>query len=519
MTAVARRTVLGSLLVLAMALRVAGIGFDLPFVYHPDEPFNVAIVQSIFKVGDFNPHYFVYPTLFYYVNAIAYVPYYIAGSVLGLFHARQDIGGLIELGMGVTKATQPSVVLLSRLVSATASTAAVALTFVVGMRLFRSVAVATLAALMMAIVPTSVSIARYVTPDSCVLFFTSASLLAAVLVYREGRLQHYVAAGLLVGLAASTKYNAALLVLLPIAAHFLREGNRGLRDRNLYVAALCCCVGFVAGTPYAALDARNFIDYLRIDGRHYARGHPGMEGYPFRWYVGYMASTAAVPYALALLEMSRGCLVRSRPLMLLSVFPIGYFLFIISFEVRNDRTFLPLTPFLFLLAASFLVHAWTFVRQSTDGACRIALASLLVVLAGAGLVQAGANTYTETAKLMHPDGREVSRQWIAANVPRGSRIAFESYSPYVDPAHYPTLSMPRIIDHDPDWYAENGFRYLVLSAGLYGRYFREPARYPSDVAKYERFFARFRLLRRFDDGGYEIRIYEVAPPPARLSRP
>jgi len=396
----------------------------------------------------------------------------------------------------------------------------VALTFVAGMRLFRSVAVATLAALMMAIVPTGVSIARYITPDSCVLLLTSAVLLAAVLVYEQGRLRHYVAAGLLVGFAASTKYNAALAVLPIIAAHFLRGGNGGLRDRNLWVALLCCCAGFVAGTPYAVLDARNFFDYLMIDARHYTRGHPGMEGDPFRWYVTYMASTAAVPYALAVLEMLRALFVRSKQLMLLAAFPVGYFLFIISFEVRNDRTFLPLTPFLFLLAASFLVNAWGVASRSANGAWRTCLHALIVVLAAAGLVQPGANTYRETAKLMHPDGRETSREWIAAHLPRGSRIAFESYAPYIDPAQYRTLSIPRIIDHDADWYAENDFRYLVLSAGLYGRYFREPARYPEDVAKYERFFERFRLLKRFDDGGYEIRIYEIArQPPAQLSRP
>jgi len=72
------------------------------------------------------------------------------------------------------------------------------------------------------------------------------------------------------------------------------------------------------------------------------------------------------------------------------------------------------------------------------------------------------------------------------------------------------VPVPRIVDHDLDWYEANGVRYVVFSQGMYGRYFLEPARYPGIVAKYERFFHGFHLLKAFDDGGYEIRIYEVA---------
>jgi 4-amino-4-deoxy-L-arabinose transferase-like glycosyltransferase len=509
MTSSVRHLILLAIVALAMSLRVWGLAFDLPFVYHPDEPFNVAIVQSIFKTGDLNPHWFVYPSLFYYINALAYIPYYFGGLLRGAFHARQDIGPLIELAMGVTKATQPSAVLLGRIVTVAFSTGAVALTFLVGTRLFGRFSVAALAALMMAIVPTAVTHARYVTPDSFVIFFATASLLACVLVYQQGRPWHYLVAGLLVGLTASTKYNVALVVATLIAAHFLREGNRGIGDRLLLLAGLCCCAGFLIGTPYALLDARNFFDFLRIDGQHYAGGHPGMEGQPFRWYIAYMLHTGGVLYALSVIEIIRGLATRSKPVMLLSAFPIAYFLFIISFEVRNDRTFLPLTPFLFLLAASFASNAWrTTGEWRRPGAARAAK-SALVALVAVGLLQPSAETIAETAKLMHPDGRETARLWIAQHLPSGSKVAFESYSPFVDPGRYVTAPVPRIVDHDPQWYVAEGVRYLVFSQGMYGRYFAEPSRYALERAGYERFFHTFRLVRRFDEQDYEVRIYEV----------
>jgi hypothetical protein len=36
-----------------------------------------------------------------------------------------------------------------------------------------------------------------------------------------------------------------------------------------------------------------------------------------------------------------------------------------------------------------------------------------------------------------------------------------------------------------------------------------PAQYPEESAQYRAFFDRFKLLKRFLDGGYEIRIYRV----------
>jgi 4-amino-4-deoxy-L-arabinose transferase-like glycosyltransferase len=504
---------LAAIILFAAALRLTGLAFDLPYVYHPDEPFNVAIVQSIFR-GDLNPHFFVYPSLFYYVQALAYVPYYLVGSLAGAFHARSDIMPLVEIIMGVTRAPDPGLMVLSRVVSASFSTAAVALAYIAGRRLFDRAGIGLAAAALLAVMPAGVVHARYVTPDAFVLFFVTASLVASVLVYRQGRPRDYVLAGVLVGLTASTKYNAALVVVSVAAAHFLRAGNQGLRERWLYVAALCACAAFVAATPYAVLDARTFVDFLRVDAHHYATGHPGMEGQPLRWYVTYMATTAPVLSVLAVLEIARGIATRDRAALLLSIFPIVYFAFITSFEVRNDRTFLPLTPYVCLLGASLLAHAWQRMSHWHTRARRTVAYAAVPLVALVAFAEPAASSISGTVKLLHPDGRAVARAWIAAHVPAGSRIALESYAPYVEPGRFVTLPVPQIIDHDPQWYVENGAQYLVMSEGMYGRYFADPARYARQVEQYERFFATFPLVKIFDEGHYEIRIYEVPKEPA-----
>ena len=61
-----------AVLMIGIALRGYTLGYDLPYIYHPDEPVNVDITQQVFKSGDLNPHFFVYPSLLYYVNDAAY---------------------------------------------------------------------------------------------------------------------------------------------------------------------------------------------------------------------------------------------------------------------------------------------------------------------------------------------------------------------------------------------------------------------------------------------------------------
>ena len=69
----------------AFLLRIWGIEFGLPYLYHPDEPNNVLVAQTILKSGDLRPTAYNYGSLFYYLNAAAYLPYYGVGKLLGWF--------------------------------------------------------------------------------------------------------------------------------------------------------------------------------------------------------------------------------------------------------------------------------------------------------------------------------------------------------------------------------------------------------------------------------------------------
>ncbi len=510
MKRVNRESVLiGIILFTALSVRVWGVNYDLPYIYHPDEPSYITISQNIFKTGDLNPHFFNYPSLFLYINALAYIPYYLMGKLIGVFHTPNDILPPISLVMGVTKAQMPTTVLLGRVITICFGVGTVGLVYFVGKQITGRTTVGVLASLMVAISPTNVWHSRLITPDTFVTFFSQASLLASILVYQQGKTWQYVVAGICVGFTASSKYNGALVVSPLLLAHFLHYGKTAFKQPKLYLALLFCGVGFLATTPYAVLDLTKFWTDLRFEAQHYSTGHAGMEGDSLRWYLNYMWNTGGGLYLLAVLGILCGSILHPRETSLLSIFPLVYFAFISSFVVRNDRTFLPLTPFLILLAAWFLIILFDNLKKVQTESSRRPLLVALAGLAIAVIVHPLSKTIADTQRLMTVDSRETARIWIDNNLPPGSKVAIESYSPFINPSRFSVHGFGRMIDHKPEWYIDQGFDYLVFSEGMYGRFYREPERYRSEISQYESLFSRFDLVKVFNDGGYEIRVYKI----------
>ena len=497
------------ILLIALSLRIWGLNYDLPYIYHPDEPLSLSIIQPIFITSDPNPHFFEYPSVFYYLNALAYIPYYLAGKLLGIFTSRTDILPPMTLIMGVSKAQLPSTIIMGRMITVIFGIGCVALTYAIGKQLTGKTSIGLIAALMLAVAYPNVSLSRFISPDTFVVFFATASFLASVMIYQQGKTKYYLIAGICVGLTASTKYNGGLIVLPMILAHFLRYGKLALKQRNIYLALLLCGVGFLIGTPFAVLDFPTFWAGMKFQAFHYSTGHPGMEGNTLKFYLDYMWRTGGILYILSILGIFQGIYARSKEIILLSSFPLVYFVFINLMVVRNDRTFLPLTPFLFILAASFLVYLF---NKSAELVSKRKQNIIQIILYGISIIALLYPLFflvNKTILLTSPNSRETSRIWIEDNLPAGAKIAIESYSPFVDPTRFSVEGIVRMIDHEPNWYIENGFEYLVFSQGMFGRYFTEPNLYSTQILQYNEFFNHFELVKTFNEGNWEIRIYKV----------
>jgi 4-amino-4-deoxy-L-arabinose transferase-like glycosyltransferase len=504
-----KKLLIVAILLIALAVRLWGIGYDLPYIYHPDEPWPIRIGHRMLVTRDFNPNFFDWPSLIIYVNLYIQSAYYFIANLFSFGTSPEIINPLVEVAMGVTYSPKPTIVLLGRLVTVFIGVGNVALTIWTGKKLSCDLKVGALAGLMMALSEPNVGLNRFITPDSYATFFVAVVLLASVLIFRKGRTRAYVIGGLGLGLAIASKYNSALVVIVLLVGHFLRTGWQGYKDYRLYLAFGLAGLAFVVANPYALLDFSAFYADFASTGQHYSKGHEGMEGDTLRWYLDYMWKTAGFIYILAALEILRGLYARSKEIILLSVFPIVYFAFISSFVVRNDRTLLPLTTFAFLLAASFFIYVLNITKRLQSRRLRRLSTFAMICLLGLSFVTPMSKVIKNAIWLTTVNSRETARVWIDDNLPAGSKVAVESYSPFVDPQRFVVHGVGRMIDHEPEWYVENGFDYLVFGQGMYGRFYRDPKRYGVQISQYESLFSAFTLIKVFVDGNYEVLVYAV----------
>lgn len=492
------------ILCLALGLRLWGLTYDLPNIFHADEPWPLNIAYGMLTTGDMNPHFFDWGSLVIYVNFVIQV---IAKWLTG--GASSALTPVIFRGMGIAFTEVPGLVLASRLVSVVFGVGTVGLVIAAGNKTRGEGPTGLLAGLLMALVFTGVTLSKVITADVYATFFVTLVLLSSLTILKNGKTSAYIWAGIGLGLAIASKYNTALVVLPILMAHFLSQGLKGFKDYRLYLCAILALLAFFIGMPYAVLSFKEFYTGFTSTGLHYASGHAGMEGNTLSFYLQYMWETGGILYILAFLEILRGILTRNKALITVAVFPMVYFIFISSFFVRNDRTFLPVTPFAFVLAASLIYFLWQKADEMSSQRLQVAgkvvvSAVLLVSLILPSIYTARTSDMWATAT-----SKETARMWIAENLPQGSKIAYESYAPYIDPEHYEVTSLAMMIDQPAEWYPENGIEYLVFGSGMYARFYNDPDRYPEQVQKYDVLFAEFELIKEFKDNIFAVRIYRV----------
>jgi len=502
-------SLLAIILLVALGLRIWAIDFGLPYLYHPDEPSKIEIAQHIVKTGDLNPHYFKKPTLLIYANALLYLPYYAVGKARGEFTTITDIPPPERLNMGVGHIGAPGAVVMGRTLTALVGVMGVLLTWIVGRRLFGRPEPALFAALATAVSPVNVIQSHFIEVNA----FLGTAVLGvawyALRIYDYGTRRDYLLAGFLTGVAVSCKYPGAVIAILPVAAHWMRSGRRLKPLGYLTQAFIAMPVGFLLFTPFALLDPLSFLLGAGGEAYHYASGHSGYEGMAPLWYLQYAVQSEGPLSVLAVVGLVWAVLRKLDRIVLMGVFVVAYYAFVSCFEVRNSRTLLPITPFLFLLGSWLLVELVDRVRGTTP-AGRFTLAAtgvaLLTLLSIAVPLQ---ETLDFDAALGRVDSRETSRVWIEQNIPHGSRLIIESYSPFVRQDEFQVDTTLRMTSHPAQWYVIKGYQYLVFSEGMYARYFRDPKRYPQEVSEYQALFDRFPLVKKFEDGGYEVRIHAV----------
>jgi hypothetical protein len=379
--------VLALVCLLALAARLGGVGYGLPYFVHPDESILVPLALG-FLTGDLNPHFFNWPSGFMYLVAALFALY---GIVLGATTG----GSALE-----AFARDPAAFyFLARLASAVIGALTVALTYRLGAMTFGPAA-GLMAGAFLAINLQHVVDSHFATTDVPVTCAVLAAVIAAWRYWERGRVRDALLAGLAGGLAASVKYNGGLAGAAFVLAHVLRtraDGElwRGLRSRAVPVWLAGAVVGFLAGTPFAALSPAEFLHGLFGEVRAIGTVQFGNEGDP----------PGLVFHLLHSLPQAMGA-----PLLLCAAMGVA-----VALARRS--------PAHLILLAFPLPYLGVIARWRRGRLSALAVAAVLV-----SILPAARLGYYELL-LRRADSRELAGQWIEQNIPDGARVAMERYSP------------------------------------------------------------------------------------------
>ncbi len=517
---------LGVIILVALVLRLRGLGWALPHTYEEARPLHVAFQMWGWDRGGevtLNPHFFNYPSLLFYVHF----------GTQGLTYLGLQLAGQIEsiVDWQILYLTDPSIIYLAeRAVTALFGIASVWAIARLGTLVAGPIA-GLLAALFLALNAFHIGSSQRIDVDVPLTFFVIVALWAAVRIAREPVRRDYVVAGIAIGLAASSKYTGFFLLLPLVVAHVLGAGRR--RHHALAIAAGIACVTFAFTSPFVLLDFREFWSALSYERSHMAEGHFGV-AQTSSW-IAYGKALAgrvvSIPVVLAAMA-GMGWLAfrrRDRGAIALLVFLLTYLVIVASWRMRADRYLLPVLPVLLVFAAAPMAAL-------LDSKTRLRRVTAVLLILAVGAVDLGRHGRAVAA--MHADARTEAANWIDANIPHGAFILTEHYGPdfiappllmQFDPSlrvqvlqrmgGRPVHAVQRLLmfqtqpEESAPFYALALYPcadYVVTSSAVRGRYEREPSRFPEQIRFYERLDSEMRTVQEFappSGDGIRLTVY------------
>jgi hypothetical protein len=499
----------------AAALRLVGIGYDRPFDYHPDEWLIVKPAMHLVATGDPNPHVFFYPTLLTYLVAALVEVIHALTHISLAVPSWHGFGGLPAYSDSDVSPDQFTYVVWGRRLVAGLGVLTVLAVLAAGLaagrtRVLRSGhragtapvpeadaaaegeesdrawVAALAAAAFMAVAVLGLVNSRYLTTDVPSSLFAAATLaatLASVSRYPGKSSDRFlIVAGLMAGLAAAAKYNAGTVAIVPAIGYMVRAGSLGafpswlpgaLRSRTPYLAALAAVAGFVIANPMILFDTGDAVAGIAFNINVYnVAGHVGYQGDSVRYYIDYLWTTGFGPVlsVLAVAGISWALLRHRAADLITVVFVVIYFILVSIPTVRFERNLMPLVPFVSLLAGRFVADLAFGLKRLLAGRsaplARVWVAALLLLLLAQPAVAAAGNAQVQNL----PDTRSVALEWVDANLPSGTTVVREAYTPQLSATTYKVGFTWTLSSHGLEWYRSHGFRYAVASSLMYSRY-------------------------------------------------
>lgn len=397
------------ILAFAFLVRIVGINFGLPDLYHADEPIVVNHALA-YGTGDLNPHFFKIPPLISYLLFIVYGFYFLAGSFVGNFKNADDF-----LNLFLSDPT--GFYLLGRIVfGALIGTATVYLLYRLGRKFF-SREHGLLSSFFLAVCFLHVRDSHYIYVDIPLLFLLLLSFFQILKILNHGGKKEYVLFGIIFGTAVTTKYNGVFLICPFLVAHLIRKGSIKLMFTSFVLSILV----FFILNPFSLIDLKFFVTELVTQSKSET-----FSGF-FHHFRYSLTEGMGIPlFYLSLVGILFGLFSRDSKRLTLLSFVVVYFVALTFLSQPYDRYVLPIIPFLCFFAADVLIKI--------SGRVRV-IQKWPTVFAAIIIIPSVAKIFVSDYLFLQKDVRTQAKEWIEQHIPADSKIALDPqfYSPRLRP--------------------------------------------------------------------------------------
>lgn len=404
---------------LAFLLRVAGIGFGLPDLYHQDEPIIVNHALAI-GVEGWNPHFFVIPPFIMYFLFLIYGALFVTGKIFGIFHGAADFALLFT--------RDPSVFyLLGRFFTGVFFGTATVWALWSGARRFFNEKTAWWAALFLAILPMHVQHSHYIYADIALTLAVTLMFFGLLSIAEDPSKKNYVWFGIWAGWGAATKYNALYFTPMLLIAHLAAHGKECFKRHNILKLILsgCICIAtFLIIAPFTVFDWPHFWNQFSEQRAMNSQWN----SFRFPWWIhltysiiggtgwGFACLCVAGLYFLARTSRDKAAIAGG--------FVLIYYLLNLCGTQFFARYMLPLTPVLALLAAVSIENLWKSRRILCWVIMMVVCSELLLPTA-----------YSD-ALFLRKDTRTQCLEWFERSVEPGATVVIDSrfFAPHLLPS-------------------------------------------------------------------------------------
>jgi 4-amino-4-deoxy-L-arabinose transferase-like glycosyltransferase len=497
--------ILAIIITVAALLRFVAIGSGIPFNLGIDEPEIMGRVVHMMRTGDFNPHFFDYPGLYFYLQ-------------LGIAVVRFLIGATFGQWTSLDQVDAGTFYLWGRAVTAFLGTLTVLLVYRIGMRW--GARHAALAAGLMAVMPLHVRESHYVLTDVPETFFVTLALLLTLAAHERERALSFAFAGAAAGLAAATKYPGGLVIIVPLIAVWMTLGTKPSRMAATLSVFGGAAAAFLIAAPYTILDLPAFLNgYAHLAGAYAPKRLPEP---PVVTYYKHLSRSMGWPaFLLVLGGLGLGTVraIRGPGRVRWTVtiaFPVFYFFFLSGQSLVFGRYLLPLIPFVCVLAAAGAVSGVSLLRRFDIP--RAPRTAIIAAITAAALLPPAWQSLNFIRGLRRTGTIEQAYAWIQSDIPAGATIVIETQALQLPAGKYKAKNVPQLVldwrtPGDRDGYVKAGVDYIVASSQKYGDALSRPDSYPDLYHAYSRLFTDSQEVMRFtpstEHPGPELRVFRL----------